>query len=201
MYTTNRLALAAAMLLSLVACNSKTPAPPESSAPASAASESAAPEPVASNTLASPGDPGLPSGHPSSCPDTPPGTRVGPLGCPCELTVQLQFKSDTADLMPEDQRRLDQAAENLTRLHWISGTIEGYTDATHDHEYNQKLSERRATTVRDYLLSKGVGDNRMKVVGYGESNPIGDNSTKEGRALNRRVVMRRVDCDEHRITE
>jgi OOP family OmpA-OmpF porin len=117
------------------------------------------------------------------------------------MTVQLQFKSDTGDLTPEDQGRLDQAAENLTHLHWVSGTIEGYTDATHNADYNQKLSERRATTVRDYLLSKGVGDNRMKVVGYGESKPIGDNSTKEGRALNRRVVMRRMDCDEHRLAE
>ena len=86
-------------------------------------------------------------------------------------------------------------------MHWISGTIEGYTDATHSADHNQKLSERRATTVRDYLLSKGVGDNRMKAVGYGESKPIADNSTKEGRALNRRVVMRRLDCDEHRMPE
>ncbi len=67
------------------------------------------------------------------------------MGCPCEMTVQLQFKSDTADLTPGDQARLDQVAESLTRLHWISGTIEGYTDATHDAGYNQKLSERRAT--------------------------------------------------------
>ncbi len=117
------------------------------------------------------------------------------------MTVQLQFKSDTADLTPGDQARLDQVAESLTRLHWISGTIEGYTDATHDADYNHKLSERRATTVRDYLLSKGVGDNQMKAVGLGESKPIGDNSTKEGRALNRRVVIRRMDCDEHRMPE
>jgi OmpA-OmpF porin, OOP family len=120
------------------------------------------------------------------------------MGCPCDMTVQLQFKSDSAELTPEDQTRLDQAAENLKRLHWISGTIEGYTDATNQAEYNQKLSERRATTVRDYLLAKGVGDDRMKVVGFGESKPIADNSTKEGRALNRRVVMRRMDCDEQK---
>jgi OmpA-OmpF porin, OOP family len=123
------------------------------------------------------------------------------MGCPCDVTVQLQFQSDTADLTPEDQSRLDQTAENLKHLHWVSGTIEGYTDATHNPEYNQKLSERRATAVRDYLLSKGVGDDQMKVVGYGESNPIADNSTKEGRALNRRVVMRRTDCDEHKLPE
>jgi len=50
--------------------------------------------------------------------------------------------------------------------------------------------------VRDYLLSKGVGDELMTVVGYGETKPIADNATEEGRLQNRRVVMRRRDCDE-----
>ena len=186
MYTNNRLALAGAILLSLAACDSKSPPPPA---------------PVAANTPAPAVEPPPPATTPSACPDTPPGTRVGLMGCPCDVTVQLQFKSDTADLTPEDQSRLDQTAENLKHLHWVSGTIEGYTDSTHNAEYNQKLSEQRATAVRDYLLSKGVGDNRMKVVGYGESKPIADNSTPEGRALNRRVVMRRMDCDEHRLPE
>jgi OOP family OmpA-OmpF porin len=133
---------------------------------------------------------------PPACPDVPTGTRVGPMGCPCEMTVQLQFKSDSAELTDEDKARLDKAAETLQRLHWISGTIEGYTDATGKVDYNQKLSEQRATTVRDYLLSKGVGDERMTVVGYGETKPIADNATEEGRVQNRRVVMRRRDCDE-----
>ena len=162
--------------------------------------ESAAAAPVAANPPAPAIEP-LPTSTPSACPDTPPGTRVGPMGCPCEMAVQLQFKSDTADLTPEDQGRLDQAAENLKHFHWISGTIEGYTDATHNAEYNLKLSEQRATAVRDYLVSKGVGDNRMKVVGYGESKPVGDNTTEEGRAMNRRVVLRRMDCDEHKLQE
>jgi OmpA-OmpF porin, OOP family len=188
MYTNNGLALAGAILLSLVACNSKSPPPPPVSAPA----------PVAANTPEPAVEPQPPPATPIACPDTPSGTRVGPMGCPCEMTVQLHFKSDTADLTPEVQSQLDQTAENLRHLHWISGTIEGYTDATHKPDYNLKLSEQRATIVRDYLLSKGVGDNRMRVIGYGESNPIADNSTKEGRALNRRVVLRRMDCDEQK---
>ena len=187
MNANKRLALAGAILLSLVACNAKTPPP----APTVAEST---PAPVAEPPLQT-------TATPSACPDTPAGTRVGLMGCPCDMTVQLQFKSDTADLTPEDQSRLDQTAENLKHLHWVSGTIEGYTDATHNAEHNQKLSEQRATTVRDYLVSKGVGDNQMKVVGYGESNPIADNSTEEGRALNRRVVLRRMDCDEHRVQQ
>jgi OmpA-OmpF porin, OOP family len=130
-----------------------------------------------------------------ACANVAPGVPVGPMGCPCDMTVQLQFKSDSAELMDEDKARLDTAADTLRRLHWISGTIEGYTDATGHPEHNQKLSEARAATVRDYLLSKGVGDQRMTVVGYGETMPIADNATEEGRAQNRRVVMRRRDCD------
>ena len=175
MNTTYRVVLAGAIVLSLVACAKAPPPPP----------------PVAEA-------PAAPATPPSACPDTPPGTKVGPMGCPCDMTVQLQFKSNSADLMPEDKTRLDQAAEELKRLHWVSGTIEGYTDATHHEEHNQKLSEQRATAVRDYLVSKGVGDDRMKVVGLGEANPIADNKTKEGRALNRRVVMRRTDCEEQK---
>jgi OmpA-OmpF porin, OOP family len=175
MNTTYRLVLAGAIVLSLATCSKPPPPPP----------------PVAET-------PAAPAAPPSACPDTPPGTKVGPMGCPCDMTVQLQFKSNSAELLPEDKTRLDQAAEELKRLHWVSGTIEGYTDATHHEEHNKKLSEQRATTVRDYLVSKGVGDDRMKVVGYGEENPIADNKTKEGRALNRRVVMRRTDCEEQK---
>jgi hypothetical protein len=108
------------------------------------------------------------------------------------IAVQVRFRG----LTDEDKARLDKAAETLQRLHWISGTIEGYTDATGKVDYNLKLSEQRATTVRDYLLSKGVGDERMTVVGYGETKPIADNATEEGRVQNRRVVLRRRDCDE-----
>jgi len=118
MYTTNRLILAGAILLSLVACSKSPPPPPP-----------APPPPVAENPPPPVVEPQVPATPPSACPDVPAGTRVGPMGCPCEMTVQLQFKSDSADLTPEDQGRLDQAAENLTHLHWISGTIEGYTES------------------------------------------------------------------------
>jgi len=166
----------------LAACQPKQPEP---AAPV-AATPAPPPAPPPASTPASP----------AACSDVPPGVRVGPMGCPCELTVQLQFKSDSAELADADKARLDKAAETLQRLHWVSGTIEGYTDATGKPDYNHKLSEQRATTVRDYLLSKGVGDERMTVVGYGEMNPIADNATEEGRVQNRRVVMRRRDCGE-----
>ena len=68
--------------------------------------------------------------------------------------------------------------------------IEGHTDNTGTDAYNQQLSEKRASMVRDYVVSKGVPASTITVVGKGESEPSDDNSTKEGRQNNRRVVIR-----------
>ena len=66
--------------------------------------------------------------------------------------------------------------------------IEGNTDGIGTEEYNQRLSERRADAVREYILNKGVIDeSRITAVGYGKSNPVASNDTEEGRAENRRV--------------
>ena len=129
------------------------------------------------------------------CPETPRGDRVGPAGCSCDVTRQLTFKTDSAELSDADKLVLDEMAENLTRLKFISGTIEGYTDSTGTDAYNLGLSERRAKSAADYLASKGIASDRMQVVGRGKSDPVGDNKTAEGRAQNRRVVAKRTDCD------
>jgi OOP family OmpA-OmpF porin len=131
-----------------------------------------------------------------ACPDTPRGERVGPMGCPCDVTVQLQFKFNSAELTDEDVKTLTGTAENLRRLNWISGVAEGHTDSTGPEAFNQVLSERRAQSVIDFLGTQGVGAARIRAVGFGESKPIADNATREGRAENRRVVLRRTDCDE-----
>jgi outer membrane protein len=130
------------------------------------------------------------------CPDTPKGDRVGPQGCTCDVTRQLQFEFNSADLTAEDKKILDEVAETLLRLKFISGTVIGHTDSTGPEEFNQRLSERRAATVAQYLEAKGVAPGRLAVSGMGESQPIADNATREGRALNRRVVLRRTDCDQ-----
>jgi outer membrane protein W/outer membrane protein OmpA-like peptidoglycan-associated protein len=131
-----------------------------------------------------------------ACPDTKPGTRVGPQGCDCDVTIQLQFAFNSAQLTDTDKAKLDEAAANLKRLNWISGVAEGHTDSVGGDAYNQKLSEARAKTVVEYLASKGIDASRMSPVGYGESKPVADNATKDGRAENRRVVLRRTDCDQ-----
>jgi outer membrane protein OmpA-like peptidoglycan-associated protein len=66
--------------------------------------------------------------------------------------------------------------------------VEGHTDSVGTDAYNQKLSERRANAVREVLVNQyGVGGTRVNAVGYGESRPVADNATEEGRAINRRV--------------
>ena len=84
---------------------------------------------------------------------------------------------------------------DLTRLKFVAGTVVGHTDSSGSDAYNQKLSERRAQTVAGYLEGKGIAVGRLTASGAGESEPIADNKTKEGRAQNRRVVLKRTDCD------
>ena len=85
-------------------------------------------------------------------------------------------------------------AARLKELQFVEGTATGHTDSVGTAEYNQKLSERRAQAVVDYLASKGVYQGRIKAIGMGLTKPIADNATEEGRAQNRRVTIRRTDC-------
>jgi outer membrane protein OmpA-like peptidoglycan-associated protein len=111
------------------------------------------------------------------------------------VTKQLQFASNSAELTDADKASLDETAANLTRLKFMAGTVEGHSDNTGSDAYNQGLSERRAKAVADYLQGKGIAVGRLNAVGFGESQPVADNATREGRAQNRRVVLKRTDCD------
>jgi OOP family OmpA-OmpF porin len=128
------------------------------------------------------------------CPNTPAGDRVGPFGCSCDVVIRTNFAFDSAVLTAEDKATLDAAAARLKELQFVEGTATGHTDNIGTAEYNQKLSERRAQAVVDYLASKGVYPGRIKPIGMGLSKPIADNATEEGRAQNRRVTIRRTDC-------
>lgn len=69
-------------------------------------------------------------------------------------------------------------------------TLSGYTDSIGTAAYNQKLSERRANSVKAYLVKKGVAANRITAQGFGKTKPIADNKTRQGRAKNRRVEIK-----------
>jgi OOP family OmpA-OmpF porin len=128
------------------------------------------------------------------CPNTPAGDRVGPYGCSCDVTIRTHFAFDSAELTAEDKAQLEKVAVRLKELEFVEGVANGHTDSVGDEAYNLKLSERRAQAVVDFLAAKGVAPGRIKAVGYGESKPIADNATEEGRAQNRRVTIHRTDC-------
>jgi outer membrane protein OmpA-like peptidoglycan-associated protein len=68
-------------------------------------------------------------------------------------------------------------------------TVAGHTDSTGTESHNQQLSERRAAAVRDIMLSRNVASNRINIIGFGEAQPVADNSSKKGQQLNRRVEI------------
>jgi outer membrane protein OmpA-like peptidoglycan-associated protein len=128
------------------------------------------------------------------CPNTPRGERVGVNGCSCDTVVELNFEFDSAQLTAADIARLDELAVTLRQLEFVEGNAVGHTDSIGDEAFNQGLSERRAQAVADYLASKGIAAGRLAVSGRGETQPVADNSTAEGRAKNRRVVLTRSDA-------
>jgi OOP family OmpA-OmpF porin len=126
------------------------------------------------------------------CPDTPPGTKVDSQGCPLPEVIVLKgvsFDYDSAVLRPDGLAALDDAAATLKRYPEIRVEIAGHTDSIASEEYNQDLSERRARSVMDYLVEHGIAAERLSAKGYGESQPVADNATEEGRASNRRVEL------------
>lgn len=127
------------------------------------------------------------------CPNTPRGQRVDAVGCGYEIHVEALFDSDSARIKPESHEALDRAVDLLKRIPTMRGVIEGHTDSTGSAAHNQALSERRAAAVSDYLVERGIDASRIPSRGLGESQAVADNHTAEGRAQNRRVVLRRTD--------
>ena len=101
------------------------------------------------------------------------------------------FDFDKADLKPEGKEQIkkyrEEAQADLSRA--VTVKITGYTDNSGDADHNKKLSLQRAEAVRDYLVSLGGDASKMQVSGAGDANPVADNSTKEGRAKNRRIEL------------
>lgn len=101
----------------------------------------------------------------------------------------LNFGLDDADLNEPDKQLLDQVVLALKAAPDIAVDIAGHTDTQGEASYNQGLSERRAQAVKQYLADKGIRADRMQAKGYGESSPVADNKSAEGRYLNRRVEL------------
>ena len=143
------------------------------------------------------------------CPDTPANTPVDHRGCPLPqypASVKLAepaqsevitlsdagdvlFAFNQSELTPTAKSQLDSIMGKLEDADVVSIKVVGFTDSVGSDAYNQALSQRRASSVAEYLLSQGVAPNKLTSEGKGESQPVADNETDEGRAKNRRVEL------------
>jgi OOP family OmpA-OmpF porin len=125
------------------------------------------------------------------CPDTIKSLAVDAAGCPIPEIIRLKvnFDFDKSDIKPQYHQELaDFAAYMKQQQSFTMVEIAGHTDSMGSDEYNQKLSERRAKAVRDYLVTNfGLDGKLFSAVGYGESKPVASNDTEAGRAENRRM--------------
>jgi outer membrane protein OmpA-like peptidoglycan-associated protein len=105
------------------------------------------------------------------------------------LSRGVLFQSGKSELLPGASERLDRVADALNAIPDRKLMIEGHTDSQGKEEFNKDLSERRAQTVREYLVSRGISPDRVQITGMGENRPVADNRSPEGRAMNRRVEI------------
>lgn len=106
-----------------------------------------------------------------------------------EMKLNILFATNKADITEQYAPEVERAANFLKKYPDETATIEGHTDSSGSDALNQKLSQRRADAVKNMLVDRyGIDASRVTAVGYGESRPVADNATKEGRAENRRVI-------------
>jgi OOP family OmpA-OmpF porin len=130
------------------------------------------------------------------CPNTPLGAPVDFRGCEIKTIIRLpgvNFEFDSSDFQLGAERVLDLAVGTLNEYPDLIVEVAGYTDSDGPAAYNLRLSSRRARTVSDYLIAAGIAAERVSARGYGEADPVADNEIDEGRAENRRVVLRIIE--------
>jgi succinyl-CoA synthetase beta subunit len=185
-------ALVAAFLLQR-GCSAKkeeavaVPAAPVVTAPAAPA--------VVAPVIAAP--PAAPAAVPPVAPAPAPAAQPAPASAAiaagkdvCKdkiVPVNVKFVTNKDDITPESLTELAAVAKQLATCPTVKTQVEGHTDNVGSDESNLKLSQRRADAVATYMATQGVAKQRITAKGYGESKPLGDNATEEGRAKNRRV--------------
>ena len=105
------------------------------------------------------------------------------------VAIEVNFAVDKAEILPDSQPQIEQVLTLLRQDPSLQLSIDGHTDATGDAAHNQRLSEARAKSVVAALASQGIAATRLEAKGYGQSQPVADNDTDEGRAKNRRVEL------------
>ena len=176
------------------------PVKPEAESPAPPLVAPSGTPPAAANAAPKGGEappvvvpPSTPS--PPAAEIAPQGTEAGaaqPASEKVTLDTDTYFDFDKATLKPEGKRKLQELAQRLSSVNLEVVVATGHTDWTGTDAYNQKLSERRASTVKHFLVEQGLPGNRIFTEGKGERQPIATNHTREGRAKNRRVDVELV---------
>ena len=111
----------------------------------------------------------------------------------------VTFDVDSYTLKPQFRSTLDQIAQSMNTYPNSLIDVYGHTDSTGSDQYNQTLSENRARTVANYLVTRGVSEARIRSMGYGETMPVASNDTEEGRAKNRRVEIKIVPISQEQV--
>ena len=140
------------------------------------------------------------------CPDTPRNAKVDARGCPITPPIVqrllekepvvlegVEFDVNKDSLRPESHRILDEVADSLKDWPDLRVEVQGHTDSTGSSAHNQALSNRRAASVKAYLVSRGISASRLEAKGFGEDRPIASNETTEGKQKNRRVELNKID--------
>ena len=143
------------------------------------------------------------------CPDTAPGVKVDSTGCPVKeeikekqvpeqevsrvtLSAGATFAFGKSELRPSAFKELDKIIKTMKDHPGSRWLIAGYTDNVGSDKINKSVSVARAKAVEEYLVANGINITRLKIEGYGKTNPVASNSTEEGRAKNRRVEISRI---------
>jgi outer membrane protein OmpA-like peptidoglycan-associated protein len=133
-------------------------------------------------------------------PEPPP--RVEVRADSIQVNEAIYFDSSRESIRRESHSLLDEIAKVINQHPELAKIrIEGHTDSIGASRSNLSLSKRRATSVRAYLVERGVDPTRLIAEGFGQDNPIADNATEEGRARNRRVAFTVLDRDDEVVAE
>jgi OOP family OmpA-OmpF porin len=134
--------------------------------------------------------------HLDQCPNTLRGVQVDAKGCPIKkdqdlskLAAAINFKTGKADLTSSSYATLDKVVKLMLEFKDAKLEIQGHTDNRGKAEMNRKLSQRRAQSVVDYIVGKGVALDRLVAAGFGPDRPVAENTTEAGRAKNRRTEI------------
>jgi len=128
--------------------------------------------------------------QPAEPPPPPPPAKTEVTKDEIKLKERVEFQTDSAVLLPTSTPILDEVVKVMSEHPELEHVrVGGHTDSTSTPEHNMKLSEQRAASVKQYLIDHGIAADRLVSKGYGQTRPIADNATEEGRAQNRRVEI------------